>query len=509
MWPSIALLVLPSLSPARALHFGERPARFSSARHGGRCGSDEPWLRCAMKLRGGGGAGSPQTFKFPDGSMYRGGVQDGMQHGDGEWRSHDGDVYSGQFACGVFEGHGRYADSRGNTYVGHFAGGAFHGPGTYAYADGRVECNMHEKGQEIGEGVRWSRHRTHAWRLFDGIVTGEISCDHAEQIADSLGLKMPSIGPYVSSSEAEARLQGHLQRLGGDDGRLDFAGRIHMPAHPGVMDGGALVAHSKLPLVESDRCDAIVAECERHAHQRGGWSTARHESYPTTDVPVRELPETLAWLCESLLPDIAWPFLANAFGFALSHAGQRGAEGGEQGMGREPVPDARAAIRVSDAFIVKYNATAGQRFLAPHRDGAVFSFNVALNDPDEYTGGGTHFRALEQPHHQDEAAAVGVDGGGASPEDGCAAAVRSPKGHLLAHSSALMHAGQPTSSGVRYVLVAFCTIDPAYASWASDLYEHVKERVDPCEGREPLPPLPTGLLTAGPLYRKALESVKG
>ena len=28
----------------------------------------------------------------------------------------------------------------------------------------------------------------------------------------------------------------------------------------------------------------------------GGWSTARHESYPTTDIPVQELPETLRWV---------------------------------------------------------------------------------------------------------------------------------------------------------------------------------------------------------------------
>jgi hypothetical protein len=121
---------------------------------------------------------------------------------------------------------------------------------------------------------------------------------------------------------------------------------------------------------------------------------------------------------------------------------------------------------------VKYNASSGQRQLKPHRDGAppthlaqprttlrnlalelawhttptaptiltapsgmparpgaLFSFNLALNGLEEYEGGGTYFRRLEG--------------------SGAAAALRSPKGHLLAHSSALVHGGHPISSGVR------------------------------------------------------------
>jgi|TARA_B110001469_G_C9456910_1_gene230467 hypothetical protein len=65
----------------------------------------------------------------------------------------------------------------------------------------------------------------------------------------------------------------------------------------------------------------------------------------------------------------------------------------------------------------------------PARPGALFSFNLALNGLEEYEGGGTYFRRLEG--------------------SGAAAALRSPKGHLLAHSSALVHGGHPISSGVR------------------------------------------------------------
>lgn len=37
--------------------------------------------------------------------------------------------------------------------------------------------------------------------------------------------------------------------------------------------------------------------------------------------------------------------------------------------------------------MVKYDAAAGQRELKPHRDGAVFSFNLALNSLAQYEGG--------------------------------------------------------------------------------------------------------------------------
>ena len=44
-------------------------------------------------------------------------------------------------------------------------------------------------------------------------------------------------------------------------------------------------------------CARACAHTHAHACMHtGGWSTARHESYPTTDIPVQELPETLRWV---------------------------------------------------------------------------------------------------------------------------------------------------------------------------------------------------------------------
>ena len=431
------MLLLATTACAFALHGG---ARLTMRLRGGDAQAEAQTYRfLTMRLRGGDVA-EPQTFRFPDGSMYRGGVQDGMQHGDGEWRSAEGDVYKGSFARGAFEGAGKYTDARGNVYEGGFVGGAFQGPSSYAYVDGRAEVGAYEGGQEIGEGARWSPDRARAWRLRDGQVDGEITLEDAAAIAAALGLAIPD-GIFAPPPEALARLRERI----GEDGAEAFAfdGHVAVPAHETVMRAGTLVGHSRQPLVDSATCDHIVAECEAIAAARGGWTTARHASHPTTDVPVQQLPQTLRWLRERLLPEIAWPFIAHAFDFALRDGGG----------------DARDAIRVSEAFVVKYNASSGQRELRPHRDGCVLSFNIALNDLDEYEGGGTYFRAL--------------DDGGSD-----ASALRSPKGHLLCHSSALMHGGHPISSGVRYILVAFCTIDPAFMPWAARWYEYVQGVID-------------------------------
>ena len=206
-----------------------------------------------------------------------------------------------------------------------------------------------------------------------------------------------------------------------------------------VEDGdGFLVNHSEEPLFSAEETDAIVEECEARAARMGGWTTARHANYPTTDVPLQELPRTLEWFREEALPTKLYPFLSQAFGYTL------------------PSPK---SLRVVDAFVVKYNATAGQSFLKPHRDGSVVSFNIALNSLDDYEGGGTYVARLDE-------------------------GVRSDRGHVLCHASGMLHGGHPITSGVRYILVAFVILKE-YANFAYRFYERVRD-MDPAD-KEPLP----------------------
>lgn len=110
------------------------------------------------------------------------------------------------------------------------------------------------------------------------------------------------------------------------------------------------------------------------------------------------------------------------------------------------LPDA-SRLRIADGFVVKYDA-AHQRELKPHRDGAVVSFNIALNPASDYVGGGTWFAALD-------------------------AAVVLPQGHVVTHASGLLHGGHVITEGTRYILVAFCIVE-GYDSWSMRFYNQVR-----------------------------------
>jgi hypothetical protein len=110
------------------------------------------------------------------------------------------------------------------------------------------------------------------------------------------------------------------------------------------------------------------------------------------------------------------------------------------------LPDA-SRLRIADGFVVKYDA-AEQRELKPHRDGAVLSFNIALNPSSDYVGGGTWFAALNAP-------------------------IVLPQGHVVSHASGLLHGGQAITAGWRYILVAFCIVE-GYDTWSMRFYNQVR-----------------------------------
>lgn len=416
-----------------------------------RCARRQPHIKTTTPESDDRHRGVPErgSYQFPDGSAYTGETLNGRMHGQGEWRSPYGDMYVGSFCEDRFYGKGEWRSANGEKYVGNFTNGEFDGIGTFIHSDGRAEIGGYSNGQcDNGKRIRWSAARNQAWRLIGNNVDADVSLSEAAEFAASLGLQVPG-SIYMVPSDGQQRLHDKLLRISNGQIGEELACDAHVPTEYGNQQGH-LVSHSKCALVEDRVCDGIIAECEARAKALGGWTTKRHDSNPTTDVPVQRLPRTHAWFSGKLLPDIAYPFLASSFGFALPRT-------------------ANKSFCVTDAFVVKYDASAGQRFLKPHRDGSgqlgsatVFSFNVALNSSDEYEGGGTYFRRLE--------------GNGTAESAG---SVRSQKGHILAHSSALWHGGHPITSGVRYILVAFVSIDADYADWAFRFYEHVRSVDDP------------------------------
>ena len=98
--------------------------------------------------------------------------------------------------------------------------------------------------------------------------------------------------------------------------------------------------------------------------------------------PCAQIPELLSWfnvqLQERLFPEIGRNF------------------------GVDP-----AALRVVDAFLVKYDA-AKQRSLSLHCDQSEYSLTISMNPAADYEGGGTYFaRRCEAVNCAEARAAVG------------------------------------------------------------------------------------------------------
>jgi hypothetical protein len=184
---------------------------------------------------------------------------------------------------------------------------------------------------------------------------------------------------------------------------------------------------SKAAVVDLSRCKTIIATTEEYARRDGGWTTGRHYSVPTTDVPVHAMPSVLQWF-NQLLSESLGPMLCAQFSR----------------------PGHRCTVGMHDVFVVKYSAekqvsddaagdpvtlsatSAGQRYLPLHADQSSHSFVIPLND--DYEGGGTYFADL-------------------------ASSVRAPAGHLVSFpGGSMLHAGDPVLLGTRYIIAGFVYI---------------------------------------------------
>lgn len=167
---------------------------------------------------------------------------------------------------------------------------------------------------------------------------------------------------------------------------------------------------SKTRVIDSKKCEWLVAAAEEYA-RKTGWSTQRHYGAPTTDIPLSLMPlPVLEWFKEFFV-SIVTPLLKLHY--------------------FRPEERGRAIVSIHDAFLVKYSAEGGQRYLPEHTDESSHSFVLALNQDTEYEGGGTFFTRIE-------------------------AALRPPLGHLLLFPGGnIRHGGNPITRGTRYIIAAF------------------------------------------------------
>ena len=187
---------------------------------------------------------------------------------------------------------------------------------------------------------------------------------------------------------------------------------LTLPPRCGFHADNPLHSVHSLRWLSAADCAFIIAAAETAAAVTG-WSTGRHRHYPTNDLELSAVPPIrdflLPKLCQTVLPTMA----------ALFKLG-----GPER-------------LRIREIFVVKYEAVGRLASLAAHRDSDVLSFNVLLNDPAAFDGGGTVLDTL-------------------------GATVRpTAAGEMTMHCGQMLHGGGRVTRGVRYILVAFINVvDP-------------------------------------------------
>jgi hypothetical protein len=218
---------------------------------------------------------------------------------------------------------------------------------------------------------------------------------------------------------------------------------------------------SKNPLISKEDSSWIIKECESYADVNK-WNENRHYSVPTTDIPLHEIKSVYNWFNRSGFKEKLICTLKAQF--------SNGFDGTND------------SIFINDAFIVKYshdfskvnidsqsqslshnndiknNLVWGdqsfklnsngsyqpQWFLPLHTDQSTHSVIIALNEPPEFTGGGTYFSGLEDT--SDESNLVNISN----------SVVSLQTGQMLSFQGCkLLHGGEPITSGTRYIMTFF------------------------------------------------------
>ena len=165
-------------------------------------------------------------------------------------------------------------------------------------------------------------------------------------------------------------------------------------------------------IISTNECQHVISLAEQYATRNvSGWTTSRHHVVPTTDLPLHVLVDLHSWFYQRWKYTIR-PLLRVQFQLK------------SEKLNRD--------IFLHDVFVVRYS-TDQQRYLPPHYDESTHSFIISLNN--DFKGGGTYIHRLGKTLSS------------------------SAGGMLSFRGGEILHSGDPTVCGVRYILAAFCYVD--------------------------------------------------
>lgn len=142
-----------------------------------------------------------------------------------------------------------------------------------------------------------------------------------------------------------------------------------------------LLYASKKPVLSKQGCAFLIQSAKDGIRTRG-WTKDRHVQAPTCDIPLFDLPASAClWFRQSLHTTLL-PLLCKTIATTLTID-----------------PD---QLHIQDCFIVRYDddvdpssSRPGFSSLKPHEDESLLSVTIALNDMDEYDGGGLYLPVIQ------------------------------------------------------------------------------------------------------------------
>ena len=156
-------------------------------------------------------------------------------------------------------------------------------------------------------------------------------------------------------------------------------------------------------LITPSMCKSIIQEAEDYAKMYG-WTTTRHDHYPTTDNEINKEWNTYNYI-NNAIHNRVFKEIERLYNVRKSELG------------------------INEIFVAKYhNAKNHQSKLEAHVDGSEFSFVLALND--EFDGGGTQFMKTKET-------------------------IKLNTGDCLVFSGQNKHRGIQVKRGTRYILTGF------------------------------------------------------
>ena len=186
---------------------------------------------------------------------------------------------------------------------------------------------------------------------------------------------------------------------------------------------------------------------------KNGWTNNRHRSYATTDIPSHMLGDEIDTMIKTKLSRKLFPFIIEKYGKEnfyslfdkytllnkIQYCNKNEKKKNEKEKEEEEKKNNSSGdndddmyyfdFGFRDLFFVFYDVYK-QNELALHRDGSIISFNILLNNENDFENGGTYIK------HSDKV-------------------IKIKQGDCLCHSGKILHAGNKITKGQRYILVGF------------------------------------------------------